>query len=91
MLDGREPCRHRDDDHSGPAISVDAIDTAGVFTGRFASSIPLFPQFNEISELGSIPASSTKTCCRSDGKRPEHNVRRWCRRRTRFLLCGVVT
>ena len=67
MLDGRQPCRHPDVDHYGPAISVDAINTAGVSAGpsrvvwrRFASSIPLFPQFNEISELGSIPGSSTE-------------------------------
>jgi hypothetical protein len=34
MLDGRQPCRYPDVDDYGPAISVDAIDTAGVSAGQ---------------------------------------------------------
>jgi hypothetical protein len=37
MLDGRQPCRHPDVDDYGPAISVDAINTAGVSVGHLAS------------------------------------------------------
>jgi len=34
MLDGRQPCRYPDVDDYGPAISVDAINTAGVSAGQ---------------------------------------------------------
>jgi hypothetical protein len=37
MLDGRQPCRHPDVDHYGPAMSVDAINTAGESAGHLAS------------------------------------------------------
>jgi hypothetical protein len=37
MLDGRQPRRHPDVDHYGPAMSVDAINTAGVSAGHLAS------------------------------------------------------
>lgn len=70
---------------------VDTDGQRGVFvSGR--------PQGNGPEKLGRLDArpahkmsNAAQGDCRSDGKRAEHNVRRWCRRRTRSLLCGVVT
>jgi hypothetical protein len=67
MLDGRQPCRHPDVDHYGQAISVDAINTAGVSAGHLASfgvvsrrQFRCYPSSSRFLSPGSIPGSSTQ-------------------------------